>query len=147
MIGSAPRFLDAILNQMRTSCTCSRFPGLLRRLVASLTQGTALFGSVAILSASCSSSTTPRNAEFQSVWRNYESLPSHRALAVAGEISKNRYVFGMVGGSPSADEAVEAALRECLEQRAANRMQDSCKIYAVDLLKRHELQDQARSSP
>lgn len=37
----------------------------------------------------------------------------------------------MAGSAPSADDAIEAALRECRKQRALKRMQDSCRVYAV----------------
>jgi hypothetical protein len=95
---------------------------------------------VLLATASCTASKTSLNGEFASVWHQYTTLQQHRAIAVAGEISKNRWVVGMAGSAPSANAAIEAALRECRKQRALKRMKDSCRIYAVGNKRRSQPQ-------
>ena len=90
-----------------------------------------LMWALGLLSPACTSSGVARDGEFASVWRDYSSLPQHRAIALAGDLRRSRWVIGMAGGLPSSELAIEAALRSCQKQRGRRRMQDPCKIYAV----------------
>jgi hypothetical protein len=106
-----------------------------------------IFASVSgllVATASCTASKSGPKGEFASVWQQYTTLHPYRAIAVAGEISKNRWVVGMAGGAPSADDAIEAALHECRKQRELKRMTDSCRIYAVGNELRHQQQARKR---
>jgi hypothetical protein len=65
------------------------------------------------------------------VWREFLALPEQRALAIAGDPRRDRWVTGASGGHASREEAEESALVECLRRRAQRRMQAPCQIYAV----------------
>lgn len=78
----------------------------------------------------CSSAPGPDKA-LSSIWRDYQTLPKHRALAVAGELRHGLWVAGASGGHPSARKAEEAALAACAQRREKRRMQAPCRIYAV----------------
>lgn len=90
-----------------------------------------MFAVLVFVATSCSTTSAEPRGAFASAWHQYEMLQRHRAIAVAGEIDRNRWVVGMAGSARSADAAIEAALGECRKQRAQKRMKDSCKIYAV----------------
>ena len=77
-----------------------------------------------------SESATPHPV-LKKLWRDYRQLPNHRALAIAGDLSRQRWVAGATGGQPSPADAEAEALRECRKQRAKKRMQDACTLYAV----------------
>jgi len=65
------------------------------------------------------------------VWHDYLALPEDRALAIAGDPRRDRWVTGASGGHVSRDEAEDAALIECRRRRAERRIQDACELYAV----------------
>jgi hypothetical protein len=65
------------------------------------------------------------------LWRDYRQLREHSALAIAGDLSRGRWVAGAAGGQPSSADAEVEALVECRKQRAMKRMQDACTLYAV----------------
>lgn len=65
------------------------------------------------------------------VWAEYRALRPERALAIAGDLRQDRWVAGAAGRSASPAEAQDAALRECRRRRAALRLQDPCRLYAV----------------
>jgi len=77
-----------------------------------------------------SESAVPHPA-LKALWRDYRQLPAHRALAIAGDLSRQRWIAGATGGRASPGEAEAAALRECRKQRAKARMQDACVLYAI----------------
>ena len=84
-----------------------------------------------LVASSCSTTSAESKGEFSSAWHQYTALQRHRAIAVAGELSRNRWVVGMAGSARSEDAAIEAALGECQKQRALMRMKDACRTYAV----------------
>ena len=98
-----------------------------------------VFAALVVVATACSTTSAEPRGEFRSAWRQYTKLQPSRAIAVAGEIQRNRWAVGMAGSAGSADAAIEAALGECQKQRAQKRMKDSCKIYAVGDKLRHEL--------
>lgn len=65
------------------------------------------------------------------VWHDYRALPEQRALVVAGDLRRQRWVSGASGGHASAADAEEAALQECKRRRALRRIQAPCLVYAV----------------
>ena len=73
----------------------------------------------------------PGHRELAGLWSDYRELPPHRALAIAGDPSRSRWVAGVASGQASAEEAERAALGECRRQRLRQRMQEACSIYAV----------------
>jgi hypothetical protein len=58
------------------------------------------------------------------------AMPSQRALAVAGEISRNRYVATASGGHESSADAQLDALAQCAES-GSERGCRSCRLYAI----------------
>lgn len=65
------------------------------------------------------------------IWRQYEQLPTRRALALAGDPERS-WVAAMAGGAAEQQDAIDAALARCLESRKQHRMQAPCRLYAVD---------------
>jgi hypothetical protein len=64
------------------------------------------------------------------VWRDYQTLPSHRALAIAGDPRRDRWVTGAAGGHATRAAAEREALAQCRVRRGARRMQAACVLYA-----------------
>lgn len=89
---------------------------------------------VALLAAAglvgCSSGPKPA-PELRAIWREYEALPDHRALAVAGQLRRSHWVAAASGGHKQQGDAIGAALRECGERRKQRRMRAPCQVYAV----------------
>lgn len=79
----------------------------------------------------CASSSPRPHPALARVWRDYESLPPARALALAGQLRRDRWVAGASGGHASPREAEAAALRECRKRRLEQRMQAPCLLYAL----------------
>jgi hypothetical protein len=69
--------------------------------------------------------------ELRSLWRDYRTLPAERALAIAGDPERSRFVAGAVGGLETRAGAESEALRECQRRRQRARIQDPCKMYAI----------------
>ena len=65
------------------------------------------------------------------VWRDYLELPAERAMEIAGDPRRDRWVVGAVGGHATKEEAEAAAHEQCLERRAKRRIQAACIPYAV----------------
>jgi len=65
------------------------------------------------------------------VWRDYRALPDQRALAIAGDLQRDRWVSGSSGGHDTRAAAEAAALRVCRERRLRQRAQAQCQLYAV----------------
>ncbi len=72
----------------------------------------------------------PPHRGLESLWRKYQALSPHRALAVAGDPDR-AWVAGASAAQPSDDAAQAAALEECAAHRLERRMQAPCRIYAV----------------
>ena len=64
-------------------------------------------------------------------WHDYQALPEHKAMFIAGSPKKNRWVLGMAGGLRSLDAATAAASDECQERRIRQRIQPQCVPYAI----------------
>jgi hypothetical protein len=58
-------------------------------------------------------------------------MPEVRAVAIAGD-PDHLWLGGVTGGHASRAEAERAALEECGRRRALRRIQDPCRLYAVD---------------
>lgn len=84
-----------------------------------------------LLVACASDGSRPPHPNLSAVWRDYRKLPDQRALAVAGDPRRGRWVAGGSGGHASAEEAEEEALASCAVRRAKRRIQDACVLYAV----------------
>lgn len=83
------------------------------------------------LLAGCATDRRAPHPDLVHVWREYTSLPEQRAIAIAGDPERDRWVTGASGGQESLEEAEEEALAECRRRRAKRRMQDSCRLYAI----------------
>lgn len=90
-----------------------------------------LLGTLVLQVGACASGTPTPHPELRSLWRDYRELPDERALAIAGDLARGRWVAGAVGGHASAAAAEQAALGECRLRRARARMQDACFVYAI----------------
>ena len=83
-----------------------------------------------LLSLSCA--TSGRNIPhrgMEKIWNQYSEIPTKRALALAGDPSRN-WVAGSSGGHKAQLDADESALNECRRRRGERRIQASCQIYA-----------------
>jgi hypothetical protein len=58
-------------------------------------------------------------------------LPAERALAIAGDPRRDRWVTGASGGHATREQAEAAALLECRRLRGMRRLQAACVLYAV----------------
>jgi len=85
----------------------------------------------ALLLLACASDPRSPHPDLARVWHEYQSLPTERALAIAGDPRRDRWVTGASGGRASREEAEEGALEECRRRRAERRLQDACQLYAV----------------
>ena len=84
-----------------------------------------------LLALACASGSRLPHPDLTRVWRDYLDLPTERALAIAGDPRRDRWVTGASGGQMSREEAEDAALAECRRRRAERRMQEACQLYAV----------------
>lgn len=86
---------------------------------------------VASVALACASGATERHRSLQGLWRQYLELPEERALAIAGDPERNRWVAGASSGHESPAEAEDGALAECRRRRQKRRLQAACLLYAV----------------
>jgi len=64
------------------------------------------------------------------MWREYVEMPDERAFALAGD--PHRVWVGAAGGGYATREiAEESVIAECMQRRAARRMQEPCRLYAT----------------
>jgi hypothetical protein len=87
--------------------------------------------SAALLLLACASGPGPLHPELARVWREFLALPEERALVVAGDPRRDRWVSGASGGHASPEEAEGEAFLECQRRRAERRLQEPCQLYAV----------------
>jgi len=92
----------------------------------------AAFVLFSLLFACASQGSRPPHPDLAAVWRSYRELPAVRALAVAGDPGRDRWVAGASGGHASRSDAEAQALVECGKRRAARRLRAACVLYAVD---------------
>jgi hypothetical protein len=100
------------------------------RFAVTLARSLALV-SAAALALSCASAGDLPHPDLSAPWRSYQKLPAERALAIAGDPRRDRWVTGASGGHASSSDAQASALLQCRMRRAARRMQDACVLYAV----------------
>jgi hypothetical protein len=85
-----------------------------------------------LCAAGCASRTSRQpDPSLAGLWRDYQQLPGHRALAVAGSFRSDRWVAGMSGGHATPADAEQSALERCRAERVRRREQAMCRIYAV----------------
>ncbi len=65
------------------------------------------------------------------MWQEFLTLPAERALAIAGDPRRGRWVAGASGGHATGAEAEAGALLQCRRRREVRRMQAACVLYAV----------------
>jgi hypothetical protein len=91
----------------------------------------ALFFALLVAISGCQGGPPKTPPEIAILWRDYSAMPDQRALAIAGELRRNRWVAGAAGGRETSAEAQSIALQECQVRRQRQRMQDPCRLYAV----------------
>ena len=84
-----------------------------------------------VLLLACASGGPSPHPDLASAWRDFLALPAERALAIAGDPGRDRWVTGASGGHATREQAEAEALAQCRIRRAARRMQDACVLYAV----------------
>jgi len=84
-----------------------------------------------VMLLACVSDGASPHPDLASVWRDYQALPAQRALALAGDPERDRWVTGASGGHATHETAEAEALAQCRIRRAARRMRAACVLYAV----------------
>jgi len=85
----------------------------------------------AALLLACASDRAVPHPDLAPVWRDFLALPAERALAIAGDPRRDRWVAGLSGGHATRGQAEAEALLECRRRRGLRRMQAACALYAV----------------
>ena len=85
----------------------------------------------ALLLLACASDGASPHPDLASPWRDFLALPAERALAIAGDPRRDRWVAGASGGHARRSEAEAEAMRECRVRRRTRRLQAACVLYAV----------------
>jgi hypothetical protein len=88
-------------------------------------------GGTAVLLLACASDGASPPPDLAAVWRDFLALPAERALAIAGDPRRDRWVAGYSGGHATRGQAEAEALLECRRRRGMSRMQAACVLYAV----------------
>jgi hypothetical protein len=86
---------------------------------------------MAVLLLACASDGASPHPDFAPVWRDFLALPAQRALAIAGDPGRDRWVSAASGGHATQDGAEAEALSQCRIRRGMRRMQAACVLYAV----------------
>jgi hypothetical protein len=92
---------------------------------------TAVVAGAALVQLACVSQRSLPHPDLARIWRAFLALPEQRALAIAGDPQRDRWVSGASGGHESLEEAEENALVVCRQRRAQRRIQAACQIYAI----------------
>jgi len=79
----------------------------------------------------CVSDAARPHPDLTVAWREYQTLPDTRAMAIAGHPGRDRWVTGASGGHASLERAEQEAITQCSIRRARRRIQDACLLYAV----------------
>ncbi len=85
----------------------------------------------ALLLLACVSDGASPHPDLAPVWRDFIAMPAERALAIAGDPQRDRWVIGASGGHATRDRAEAEAIRQCRMRRGMRRMQAACVLYAV----------------
>jgi hypothetical protein len=86
---------------------------------------------MAMLLLACASDRVSPHPDLAATWRDFVALPAERALAIAGDPRRDRWVAGLSGGHATSGQAEAEALLECQKRRGASRLQAACALYAV----------------
>ena len=86
---------------------------------------------MATLLLACASGVASPHPDLAPVWRKFLALPEQRALAIAGDPRRDRWVIAASAGHATREQAQAAALAECQKRRGQRRMQAACVLYAV----------------
>lgn len=86
---------------------------------------------MALLLAACANQITSPHPDLAAAWQDFVALPAQRAMAIAGDPRRDRWVVGISGGHAARTEAEAEALNECRRMRGMRRMQAECVLYAV----------------
>ena len=95
-----------------------------------------IMGASAMLTGCGSSGTSmgvafKARTQFEAEWAHFLEFEPNKALAIAGDIG-GRFVLGYSFGYLTEDSAIEAAMEACELRRADRRIDDDCRLYAVD---------------
>jgi hypothetical protein len=85
----------------------------------------------AVLLLACAFDGASPHPDLAPTWRDFLELPAERALAIAGDPRRDRWVAGASGGHATRGRAEAAALLECRRLRGIRRIQAACALYAV----------------
>jgi hypothetical protein len=85
----------------------------------------------AVLLLACASDGASPHPDLAVVWRDFLAMPAQRALAIAGDPRRDRWVTAASAGHATRDQAEAEALSECRIRRGMRRMQAACVLYAV----------------
>jgi len=86
---------------------------------------------MAMLLLACATDRTSHHPDLASVWRDFLTLPAERALAIAGDPRRDRWVTAASAGHATRKQAEADALAQCRVRREMRRMQAACVLYAV----------------
>jgi len=89
----------------------------------------ALAWTVLLLSGCVSDGASP-HPDLAPAWRDFLALPAERALAIAGDPRRDRWVTGASGGHATRAQAEAEALVRCRKLRGLRRIQAACVLYA-----------------
>ena len=95
------------------------------------TTATAAAWGILLLLCSCATKLNSAHPNLTQVWNEYLEIPDQRALAIAGDPRRNRWVTAASGGHATQSAAQEDALRECRVRRKLRRLQPACVLYAA----------------
>lgn len=85
----------------------------------------------ALLLLACASDGVPPPPDLVQVWREFLALPAERALAIAGDPHRDRWITAASAGHATREQAEAGALSECSILRGMRRIQAECVLYAV----------------
>jgi hypothetical protein len=92
---------------------------------------TAFAWGILLLLCGCATKPNSPHRNLTQVWQEYLDIPDQRALAIAGDPRRSRWVSAASGGHSTSSAAQEDALRECRVRRKIRRLQPACVLYAV----------------
>jgi hypothetical protein len=84
-----------------------------------------------LLLLACASDRASPHPNLAPAWRDFLALPAERALAIAGDPRRDRWVAGATGGHATRNQAEAEALLQCQRRRGLRRIQAACVLYAV----------------
>ncbi len=86
---------------------------------------------MALFLLACASDGVSPPPDLAVAWRDFVAMPAQRAMAIAGDPQRDRWVFGASGGHATRGQAEAEAIRQCRVRRGMRRMQAACVLYAV----------------